>query len=174
MNEKKYLTVKEVADKFSISRQSVYNKLDNEFKPYLTIINDKKMLKIGILKLLDKKFMSSDLTENMSAYLTESLQILREQNSQLQSIIATLQEQLHTKDIQIEQLQLEISTEHHHSREQSDKLAQLAENAQQLQKGQMVMNIDNSKMITDKVTELKAEESNHWWSNLFRKDKNNI
>lgn len=172
MDQKKYLTVKEVADKFKISRQAVYNKLDNEFKPYLTIINNKKMLKIGILKLLDKNTLSSELTENMSTYLTESLQVLREQNSQLQSIIDTLQEQLHVKDIQIEQLQLEISLANNHSREQSDKLAQLAENAQQLQKGQMVMNIDNSKMIADKITETKEEPSNHWWTNLFRKEKN--
>jgi excisionase family DNA binding protein len=47
--EKEYLTIKEAADILGISRQAVYNKLDNEFTPYLTIENGKKLLNTAVL-----------------------------------------------------------------------------------------------------------------------------
>ena len=51
INEKKYLSIKEAAEKMGYTRQYVYRALSNRFKDYLKIIDGEKKLHIDVLKL---------------------------------------------------------------------------------------------------------------------------
>lgn len=91
---KDYLTIKEVADIIGCSVQSVYNRLEKDFKPYLKIENKKKVLSKGVLDLIENPSISSDFKENFKDILKIFEKQLEEKDKQLDQ-----------KDNQIEQLQ---------------------------------------------------------------------
>lgn len=98
MASKRYLTAKEVADKFGISIQTVYNKLEKNWKQYLKIIDGKKHVHIKVLNEIeqDGPFQNhSKFVQNLNDNL----------NSDLNGILEFYKEQLKQKDNQIEQLQ---------------------------------------------------------------------
>lgn len=75
----------------------------------------------------------------------------------LKDTISTLQNQLNTKDTQIEHLQSELLNERQHNREQSDRLAVLADQAQKLQLAQLSR--DNHQIEGKENT-----HKTHWWN----------
>lgn len=107
-----YLTIKEVATALGLSRQAVYNKLDGDFKPFLTVINGKKMLSKAILH---GATLSSKLTDDVDNSLYNSvniLQLLSSENEHLKGEIDVLREQLITKDKQIDELNARLAEAH--------------------------------------------------------------
>lgn len=93
---KELLTIKEYAEIKKVSVQSVYQKLNNELKPYLKIINNKKFLKAEILEL--------EKEENKQQEKTTTTKEIEEIISLFKTQIELLNEQLKAKDKQIENL----------------------------------------------------------------------
>lgn len=110
--EKEFLTIKEVAESLGISRQAVYNKLDKEFKPYLTIQNGKKLLNYKVLQGNKEDELSSDVDKNIQSFVNlldrQYEQLSREldiKNRQLE----VKDEQLSVKDKQIDELNARLA-----------------------------------------------------------------
>lgn len=88
------ISISEAAISLGLSRQAVYKKLDNEFKPYLQNVNGKKRLKKAVLEKNIKNEMSSEFTGNF----TKIVNLLTTQNEQLNR-------ELEVKNAQIQELQ---------------------------------------------------------------------
>lgn len=88
------ISISEAAISLGLSRQAVYKKLDNEFKPYLQIVNGKKRLSKAVLDKNIKNEMSNEFTENF----TKIVNLLTIQNEQLNR-------ELEVKNAQIQELQ---------------------------------------------------------------------
>ena len=80
------LTVQQVAEILKISRQAVYKKIDNEFKPYLHIVNGKKYLDKRSIGIFDEK----EDNQKFTSLLSKSLQLLTEQNEILKAQLEQL------------------------------------------------------------------------------------
>lgn len=111
-----YLTIQQVADELKISRQAVYKKVDNEFKPYLHIVNGKKYLDKRAIGIFDEK----EDNQKFTSLLSKSLQLLTEQNE-------TLRAQLEQKDKQIDELNKRLE-ENQKLLDQQQQLHAMAEN----------------------------------------------
>lgn len=84
--DKDYLTIQEVATRANKSPQAIYQRLNSSLKPYLKVINGKKMLHPDALEVLEPK---EDLSKSDEA---------------LNKVIEILQDQLRVKDDQIKAL----------------------------------------------------------------------
>lgn len=121
------LTVKEFAELAGKSKQAIYKQLDNRLKGFVQVVDNKKMLESRALKDVfgvdpEKKVERTD--PNIQASLEKTLyEILRGE--------------LEAKNEQILALQEELAEERRHSREQADKIAVFADQAQKLQLAQM-------------------------------------
>lgn len=115
------LTVQEFAEKAGVSVQAVYKRLNNSLNPYIQLVDGRKMLK------------SSALYEVYGVEIEQPIQ----PSIQLQLNGDTDMSEVHFLRRQVEQLQAELAQERRHSREMSEQLARLADQAQQLQLAQM-------------------------------------
>lgn len=102
MNEKnEYLSIAEFAEIVGISRQAVYNKLDN-LTNYVKIIDKKKKIKRAAIAEFNK-------VEDNSVNQLDNLQIsLQNQNESLQKQVDKLQQQIIEKDSRIADLTNQI------------------------------------------------------------------
>lgn len=92
------LSVSDFAKKLNISVQAVYKQLNGKLKPYLTIVNGKKMLQIQALEALrDDAEIQPDANNILITSLQTQIQLLNEQ-------IIDLKEQRQLKDDLIDKL----------------------------------------------------------------------
>jgi len=97
MNED-FLSVSEFSKRLNISVQAVYKQLNGRLKPYLTIVNGKKMLQIQALEAFH---VDADTRPDANNILINSLQT---QIQLLNDQIRDLKEQRRLKDDLIEKL----------------------------------------------------------------------
>lgn len=146
VNDKKYLTVAEFAKIKGISKQSVYNSLYLELKPFVEIINGRKMLHISALG--DTKGEAAAEKEPLQAAEPREPaapeQAQRENDTAIAGSVWLAQ--LEEKDKQIERLQQELAESRRqinecmeHSREQERKLIELLERSQELQRNNQIL-----------------------------------
>lgn len=86
--DKELLTIKEFAEVAGVSPQAVYKQLNNKLKPYLTIVDGKKMLNTTAIELFKKP----DIKPTVDS-------------TNIQQLINMLQTELNAKNQQIEALQ---------------------------------------------------------------------
>ena len=92
------LSVSDFAKKLNISVQAVYKQLNGKLKPYLTIVNGKKMLQAQALEVLrDDAEIQPDANNILITSLQTQIQLLNEQ-------IIDLKEQRQLKDDLIDKL----------------------------------------------------------------------
>lgn len=119
------MTIKQVADSLNVSKTAVRNYMDEDFREKYTTKDDKGVITItpeGCKLLSENIGKQAENTEKQFSE-TELVTIPRS--------VLTMMER------QIEQLQEELSKERQHSRELTDKIAQIADQAQHLQAGTM-------------------------------------
>ena len=159
MAVKEFLTVKEFAELVGRSRQAIYKQLDNQLKEFVQVIDNKKMIKSEALKDVfdidpDKKIEGPDLT--IQANLEKTLyEILREE--------------LEAKNEQILALQAELAVERKHSREQADKIAVFADQAQKLQLAQMQPQITDEEELAEEAIMPEKKGFFEMVARLFKK-----
>ena len=91
-------SVSDFAKRLNISVQAVYKQLNGKLKPYLTIVNGKKILQIHALEALrDDTAIQPDASNVLITSLQTQIQLLNEQ-------ITDLKEQRQLKDDLIEKL----------------------------------------------------------------------
>ena len=89
MNQE-YLSIKEFAAAVGVSQQAIYKQLNNKLKPYLKVVDNKKMLEKSALSL----FLKEEKTNGVEQQLLNLLQTELNEKT----------EQLKAKDKQIEDL----------------------------------------------------------------------
>jgi predicted DNA-binding protein YlxM (UPF0122 family) len=118
---KDYLTVAELAKECNLSRQAVYVKLDKELKPFLKIIDNKKMVSSKALKILNVNSVN-EIDKNID-------ETIDKKNEQFKMILTNtidiLTEQLLVKDRQIEQLNCQIQQSNEMNRELNERIKEL-------------------------------------------------
>lgn len=150
MKNESLLTIKEFAEKAGVSVQSVYKRLNNSLNPYVEKVDSHKMLKIQALN---------------DVYGVEVKQPFKPKVEKVVQPDSTLYEilkaELDAKNKQIEELQRELEKERDHSREQSNRLAIFAEQAQKLQLAQMT--VKNGLEGVDNYTEQESIPKRKKW-----------
>lgn len=113
-------TIKQLADEFGVSKTAVRNYLDDDFRAKYTEKDSKGVITVTPdgCKLLSENFSKQAESSAKNVAETDFVTIPR-------SVLAMMERQ-------IEQLQAELAAEREHSREQADKIAQLADQAQRL------------------------------------------
>lgn len=124
MEIKELLTIKEFAELSGKTRQTIYQQLNSRLKDYLQVIDNVKMLESRALK----EVYGID-PENLANPSIES--------GLEQIFYEILRDELKSKNEQILALQEEIAKERQHSREQAEKIAVFADQAQKLLLAQM-------------------------------------
>ncbi len=119
MDTKELLTVKEVAEILGVSVQAIYNRLENDLKPYLKIVNGKKRLNKAVLQYITPKENSSTFQVDFKGILN----LLEKQNEQLS-------QELKIKNEQIRELNVRLAEAH-----------KMANNAQQLHSADKVLEL---------------------------------
>lgn len=149
---KKYITIKEFSKAAGISTQAVYKQVDNRLKPYLKMVDGKKMINVDALKLYkEEKPQEHEENSNSTSCATSCSTIAQPQKVE-QQIIDLLKDELDKKNKQIEKLQ-----------EQLDKAQTLISQEQQLRLVEQQKYID----LKEQVDDLTKEEAEPKKKGLF-------
>lgn len=92
--EKEYLSIKEFAAAVGVSQQAIYKQLNNKLKPYLKVVDNKKMLKKSALELFKKKEELNDVQQQLLNMLQTELKEKTQQLNEKDKQIAELQKAL--------------------------------------------------------------------------------
>ena len=121
MDDKELLTIKEFAELSGRTTQAVYKQLNTKLSPFVKLVNNKKML--------EKRALKEVFDINIEQLKQQNL---NEETNPESPLYEILKAELEAKNEQILNLQVELITERQHSREQADKLAVFADQAQKL------------------------------------------
>lgn len=150
MNEK-LLTIKEVSQLVGVSTQAIYQRIDKDLKPYLKEVDGKKYLFPAVLEQFNKAPAQAPLQ-------AVDKEVDKQLSSALQAVIDTLKEQLEQKDRQIERLQGELMEQNTHVRKQSEKLVELVEQVNELQRNnQILLRAEQERNKPKELAEAPAE-----------------
>lgn len=140
-------TIKQIADELGVSKQAVQKRLSREplytsIQPYVYTQDGVKYIDVVGENLIKSAFskagidkpdnLSIDTGIDKSDLYTPMIEVLQATIDTLQGQLATKDEQIRAQQEQIISLQTELERERQHAREQSDKFAVLADQAQQL------------------------------------------
>ena len=181
-------TIRKIADEIGVSKQAVFKKMKREplstsLRGLTSTVDGRLTVSVDGEKLIKQAF-SCEIPSTTDNQLTptvdglvdapstkneDKLTVVDGVISALQDMIEVLKDQLAmkdrqlaAKDIQIQTLQEELSRERQHSREQSEKIAVLADQSQKLQLAQMQPQLEDS---WDDKTD---QEQQHWWQRFWK------
>lgn len=131
-DKKEFYTVSEFAEIVGISRQAVYKKLNNQFKPFVNVIKGKKYLSHKALELFPHQKNDNQLSTKLSTCQPNCQPTV---NQVEQPILNFLQEQITAKDKTI----LDLLDQLKQAQEQNNKLAELLKSEQDLNKANQIL-----------------------------------
>lgn len=155
-------TIKQLADELGVSKTAIRKRFTDEFKAQYVETNPDGSLQVtdAGCKLIEEslqKQLRTPQTKIAETGENQSLQVVvdtqKETIGLLKGQLAAKDEQIRAQQEQITALQAELERERQHAREQSDKLAVLADQAQQLHAAATV------KQLPDNQNPPKR----HWW-----------
>lgn len=117
--EKQYLSIKEFANEVGISQQAVYKQLNNKLKPYLKVVENKKMLDRKAIELFEKQEKTTQVEQQLINMLQTELNKKNEQIEKLQQALDQAQ-RLHAMDKQ-RIMELECKAEEPKEQEEPQK-----------------------------------------------------
>ena len=97
--EKEYLSIKEFAAAVGVSQQAIYKQLNNKLKPYLKVVDSKKMLEKSALSLFSREDKKTEVEQQLINMLQTELNKKNEQIAELQRLLDQAQK-LHAMDKQ--------------------------------------------------------------------------
>lgn len=119
--EKEYLSIKEFAVAVGISQQAVYKQLNNKLKPYLKVVDNKKMLEKSALSLFVKEEKSNGVEQQLINMLQTELNEKNKQIAELQKLLDQAQ-RLHAAEKQrVLELEDKMAAEQIQEQEQQEK-----------------------------------------------------
>lgn len=143
MIDAEYLTAAEIAQKAGISRQTVYNRIKNEWQPYVREIDGKTYISVKALSNDLTAGFDNDLTKNCQADCPIDTPELSNPATNLSNnwtaIIDTLKSAIDDKNREIDRLREDLAAERTRSAdlerrllEYADRFADMAEREQEL------------------------------------------
>lgn len=157
MDEIEYYSISEFAEKVGVSRQSIYKALSTKLSTYVVNQGDKKMLRKEALCEYNCQPTVNQVVNQTVNQVDSSFSA---ENNFLYEI---LQEELNYKNKLIDELRIELSEERKHSREQADKIATLASQAQYLQLEQ------KAERENPDIKPVEKNEKTGFWKKWFKK-----
>lgn len=140
------------------SQQAIYKQLNNRLNPYIQLVDNQKMLETRALQ------------EVFGIEVEQPIQPkLNNQFNQETPLYDILKGELEAKNKQIEELTTELIKERAHSREQSERMAVLADQAQKLQLAQMKPQLTDGG--ADPQAETPPQKKPSLFYRLFGKEK---
>lgn len=164
MNEDQYLSIKDFAQAAGVSVQSVYkrlNQVENPLNQYLNLIDGRKMLDIKALKGL----YGVEVEQPVEQPLNQSCQPNSTGDTAIKALnqqLGVLQDQLKSKDLQIEELNQRLK-ESMQLLDQQQKLTAIAE--------QKVMMLEQQEAADQEEDPKEPESKKSWWRRIFFKNK---
>ena len=187
-------TVKEIAAEIGVSKQAIFKKMKREplstgLQGLTTTVDGRLMVSVDGEKLIKQAFLGHEpsttdnqltvevdgLVDGPSTKLEEKTAEVDGENRLYEILEKELQaknEQIAAQQVEIANLQGELSAERQHSREQAERIAVLADQAQRLQLAQM------SPQMIDGTKDPEGQDPHgeedpvaakrSWWQSLFR------
>ena len=151
-------TTKEIAEEIGVSKQAVFKKMKRE--PLSTGLQ-------GLTTTVDGRLIVSvdGLVDEPSTKSEEKTAEVDGQNR----LYEILERELQAKNEQIVALQAELSKERQHSREQAERIAVLADQAQRLQLAQMQPQQIEDCVAPAEPERQQPEPPRSWWSRFWSK-----
>ncbi len=186
-------TIRQIADEIGVSKQAVFKKmkrqpLSTSLQGLTTTVDGRLMVSVDGEKLIKQAFSicepsttDNQLTVEVDGLVDESSTKLEEKNAEVDSqnrLYEILEKELQAKNEQIVaqqaeivNLQGELSAERQHSREQAERIAVLADQAQRLQLAQMKpQQIEgNGDPADPEPQQPEPGQPRSWWSRVFGK-----
>ena len=98
--EKEYLSIKDFANEVGVSQQAIYKQLNNKLKPYLRVVENKKMLEKTALSLFSKDEKCNEVEQQLINFLQTELNVLRSElnakNEQIRELQKALEKEQHS------------------------------------------------------------------------------
>ena len=177
-------TIRQIADEIGVSKQAVFKKIKREplstsLQGFTATVDGRLMVSVDGEKLIKQAFSGGKVsTTDNQLPPTESDEKTVEVDGQ-NAWYEILKMELQAKNEQIAALQAELSKERQHSREQAEKIAVLADQAQKLQLAQMspqlmdggggAADLAEPEPIPSSRQTQQPEQPKSWWSRLFGK-----
>jgi len=162
-------TIKQIADEIGVSKTAVRKKMTEEVKTKFsqTVSGKIYISETGenIIKSGFNKKLSQTKNQKSMDSLSETFSGEVSSNNILYEV---LKEELKSKNIQIEKLQSELERERKYSREQSNKIAVLADQAQRLHLAEMSQIEKPLEEIEKEEVEV-IKENPSFWKRVFGK-----
>ena len=166
-------TIKQIADELGVSKQAVQKRilrkpLCTSIQPYISTVHGVKYIDNIGETIIKMAFLENDKNLSIDMGIDKNNQVHTEcvpdinGQKELYDILKT---ELESKNKQIEKLQEELAEERKYIREQSDKMAILADQAQKLQLAQM----KPTNLLDDEVTAEHIQKKQSIFSKLFKK-----
>ena len=145
-------TIRQIADEIGVSKQAVFKKIKREplstsLQGLTATVDGKLMVEVDGEKLIKQAFSEiapsttdNQLTVEVDGLVDEPSTKSEEKTAEVDGqnrLYEILERELQAKNEQIAALQAELSKERQHSREQAERIAVLADQAQRLQLAQM-------------------------------------
>lgn len=145
--EKEYLSIKDFAAAVGITKQAVYKQLNNKLKPFLKVVENKKMIEKSAISLFEKKTTLNQDEQPLNNQLNERL------IDMLQKELEEKGKQLNEKDKQIAELQ---------------KLLDQAQMLNAMDK-QKLLELENKmdKPYQEQRQEVEEPGKKKWWQKIF-------
>lgn len=119
--EKEYITIKDFATAAGVSQQAIYKQLNNKLKPYLKVVDSKKMLEKSALSLFCREEKSNGVEQQLINMLQTELNEKNKQIAELQKLLDQAQ-RLHAAEKQrVLELEDKMATEQIQEQEQQTK-----------------------------------------------------
>lgn len=119
--EKEYISIKEFAAAVGISQQAIYKQLNNKLKPYLKVVDSKKMLEKSAISLFNKEQKTNGVEQQLINMLQTELNEKNKQIAELQKLLDQAQ-RLHAAEKQrVLELEDKMATEQTQEQEQQTK-----------------------------------------------------
>lgn len=160
------LTIKAFAEASGRSQQTIYKQIGTRLAPYVHEIDGQKYIEHQALK----EVFGIDVEQPLQPKDNNSFN--RNDNPD-HPLYAILRDELEAKNRQIEQLQAELAEERKHSRELTDRVAVLAEQAQALHAGTIKAHLpagdseEELAVAIDAELDPETKQRRSWWKKIF-------
>lgn len=151
---KEFLTVAEYAEIKGISKQRVYQLLNKGLKPFVQVVEGRKVIDIRALSAEELK----PIEQGVDPHLNKGLNTNNQELEVLQQALEILKGQLEVKDQQIAELQRENATKDRHIQEQATELARLLSQSQELQRNNQLLLAQKTQTESEPQPEPEVEE----------------
>lgn len=165
-------TIKQIAEELGVTKQAVHQKrksngLSTALQPFTTTVDGIVYMSVDGEKLIKQAFLENDRKQVYSSFTTTVDGSFTPSFTPETPLYDILKNELESKNKQIEELTSELAKEREYNRQQSDKIAMLADQSQKLQLAQM------NPTLTDKPSSQSEtpEEKLNFLHLLFRKKK---